>query len=125
MSEHPQHIPGETAQERMTIKSGVFWASGIALVTLIVVSMGLMRAFQLALNNGAAPVHPNAAQEQLSLIRRMAPLDPNQRAERIKYEQQQAALLDNFSWMDQKQHLARIPIDRAMSIIVQQYGKAE
>ncbi|WP_437224126.1 hypothetical protein SH661x_003497 [Planctomicrobium sp. SH661] len=125
MSEHPPQVPGEPIEDRMLVKTGVLWASAIGLATLVVVSLGLMRAFQLAMSTGAPTVHPIDAQEQLSLISRMAPLDPNQREQRKKYEIEQAALLNNYSWVDQKQNIARIPVDRAMALIVQQYGKAE
>lgn len=127
-SHHGAHVPdvqGEPIQERVLLKSGPLWASGIGLATLIIVAMGLMRAFQLALNHGQPIVTANEAQEQLSLIKRMAPLDANQRAARVKYDDEQQRLLNEYSWIDQKQHLARIPIQRAMSLTVQKYGKAE
>jgi len=116
---------GQTAHERVMVKTGGIWAATIGLITLIVVAMGLMRALQLALNNGRPRIHPNQAEQQLSLIKRMAPLDPNQRTHRMKYEEEQETLLNHYSWVDQKQQLARIPIDRAMALIVQKYGKAE
>jgi len=116
---------GQASHERVMVKTGSIWAAAIGLATLIVVSLGLMRAFQLALNNGRPLVHPNRAEQQLSLIKRMAPLDPNQRLQRDRYEKEQKYLLSHYSWVDQKQQLARIPIDRAMSLIVQKYGKAE
>jgi len=125
MSEHPQHLQGEAAHERVMVKTGALWAAAIGLATLIVVSLGLMRAFQLALSHGEPESNPKLVEQQLSLIKRMAPLDPDQRAQRTKYDQEQQALLTQYHWVDQKQQLARIPIDRAMSLIVQQYGKTE
>jgi len=119
------HPPGEPIHERVNLKTGPLWAAGLGLATLIVVALGLMYAFQLSLTGGVRAVSPKATEQQLSLIRRMAPLDPNQRAHRVRYEAEQEQLLDHYSWVNQKEQLARIPIQRAMSLIVQKYGKTE
>ncbi|WP_437185000.1 hypothetical protein SH668x_002090 [Planctomicrobium sp. SH668] len=125
MSDEHHYAPGDPIEERVKIKTGILWAGLIGLVTLIIVSMGLMRAFQLALADGVAIVHPSDKFEQQNRINRSAPLDYNQRASRKIYDDKQAHILDGYGWIDQKQNLAHIPVSRAMELIVSKYGKTE
>ena len=125
MSDEHHFAPGDPIDERVKIKTGFLWAGLIGLTTLIVVSMGLMRAFQLALEEGHTIVNPVDSSPQDNRIRRSALLDSNQRATREAYDLKQAKILESYEWIDQKEGLARIPVSRAIDLVVAKYGKTE
>jgi hypothetical protein len=129
MSHHDDHgpAPGEEIpiEDRVLIKPGYVYAGLIGLATMIVVSMGLMRAFDLALTDGAKRINALETEKQVSMIKRAAPLDPNQQAQRRKYDHEQAVLLSSYAWINKKDDVARIPIQRAMEIVVKEYGQAK
>lgn len=129
MSHHDDHgpAPGEEIpiEDRVQIKPGYVYAGLIGLGTMIVVSMGLMRAFDLAMTDGAKRINALETEKQVSMIKRMAPLDPDQQAQRRKYDREQAELLSSYAWINKKDDVARVPIQRAMEIVVKEYGQAE
>jgi hypothetical protein len=125
MSEHESNSPQGSGHQRMMAKTGVLWAFAIGLATLMVVALGLMNALQLALRQGRPQITPNEFYEQVELPGHTAPLNPDQIAQRRAYEARQHKLLTEYAWVDQKQKIARIPIERAMTLIVDQYGKSE
>jgi hypothetical protein len=131
MSHHDNHdhgpAPGQEIpiEDRVFIKSRYVFAGLIGLGTMIVVSMGLMRAFDLALTDGATRINALETEKQISMIKRAAPLDPDQQAQRRKYDHEQAELLSSYAWINKKDDVARIPIQRAMEIVVKKYGQAE
>jgi hypothetical protein len=125
MSEHEQVPSGVSGNPRLLVKTGVLWAFGIGLATLMVVALGLMNALQLALRQGKPQITPKEFYEHVELPGNMSALNPDQVAQRQAYEARQHHLLSEYAWVDQKQKIARIPIERAMSLIVNQYGKTE
>lgn len=125
--EHTEFAPGyhhQTLEERVVIKWAPIWASAIGLVTLIVVSLGLVRAFELALaGNDNRSIHAGWMPEDFQQAPGTAPLNPAQVASREIYNDQQKELLSTYGWANQEKKLARIPLDRAKALIVEKYGQ--
>lgn len=129
MSEHedvavPEGYPNQKIQDRVVVKWAPLSASAIGLVTMIVVSLGLVRAFELVLQSDGRPaIHANAVQEGFEQPSGVAPLDPAQVPVKKAYLEEQHKLLTSYGWVDQEKKLARIPIDRAKALVVEKYGK--
>ncbi|SFI58936.1 hypothetical protein [Planctomicrobium piriforme] len=121
----PQDYPQQHAYDRVLLKTGPLWASLIGLVTLIVFSMGLMRAFQLALTPDRPLVQPKDINPDFQLPAGIAPLNPEQVSQRESYLARQKQLLSEYGWVSEKQKVARIPIDLAMSLVAKKYEKKE
>ncbi len=127
--EHTQFAPGyqhQSIEERVVIKWAPIWASVIGLVTLIVVALGLVRAFELALagddNRSITAAWMPADFQQAPGT---APLNPAQVAQKEIYEEHQQHLLTTYGWANQEKKLARIPLDRAKALIVEKYGQTQ
>ena len=96
----------------------------IALLTLVFVSMALMWGFERWLRparTGQQPVDVNQSPVRPS----KTPLDPFQPQQRQAYDAAQKELLSSYGWIDEKQKLAHIPIEKAMQEVVQEYSKKD
>jgi hypothetical protein len=111
------------ADERLFLQTRSIWAAGLGLAVLVAASLGLMRAFVVMLGNGGAQVQPVDVTQETYPPSKFAPLSAIQHASRDDYDKQQRGLLGSYGWIDQQQHLAHIPIERAMQLTVQKYGK--
>lgn len=58
-------------------------------------------------------------------FRGRAPLVSNQRAARIRYEEEQRTKLNSYSWTDKNKTAARVPIARAMRLVQRRYQNAD
>ncbi|REJ88174.1 MAG: hypothetical protein DWQ34_22865 [Planctomycetota bacterium] len=56
---------------------------------------------------------------------RGTPLEPNQKQRKLEYLAEQQELLHGYGWVDREQGVARIPIDEAMRLYVEQNEVAE
>jgi|GEM_PF-2518519 len=130
MSGHEPHptpvdYPVQHAFDRVMIKTGPLWAGLVGLITLIVFSMGLMRAFLLTMTPDREVVEPayyNSADVPPSTA---APLNPQQVAQKLAYIAKQETLLNDYGWADEQHQVARIPVERAMTLVVEKYGKSK
>jgi hypothetical protein len=96
------------------------WLSGLGLVTLIVATLlivaALMRLFAADSTGEFAAVKRSGASQ---LPVGDPSIDVNQSAELERLFERQRALLRQSRWVDQSAGIARIPIDQAISIIVE------
>ncbi|WP_437192766.1 hypothetical protein [Planctomicrobium sp. SH527] len=130
MSSHDEHVPVpegypvQSCDERVFVRMGSIWAGLIGLTTLIVVSMGLVRAFDLALSKDRPNVERRSVKDGFEQPAGVAVLSPDQVAIRKQYEEKQNVLLTTYGWQDEKHSVARLPIARAMSLVVKKYESA-
>jgi hypothetical protein len=117
--------PSERGHEP-TIQSeriALIWGTALAglIFFALLVTWGL---WQWMSAGGPQEVAPLAATppEVEGLLTGQAPLNPNQPATRHEYEQRQHALLTEYAWVDRQTQIARIPIERAMEIMVEREG---
>jgi len=120
----PDGYPVQKIQERVLIRWGPIWASAIGLVTVIVVSLGLVRAFQLALEGDKKdPVTAKYVDPNYEQAPGTAPMYPAQVALKTLYLEKQNQILSSYGWVNQEEKIARIPIDQAKALVVKKYGK--
>lgn len=120
----PDGYPVQTIQQRVLIRWGPIWASTIGLITVVVVSLGLVRAFQLALEGGKQDsIHARYVDPDYEQAPGTAPLSPAQVAVKDAYLAKQQQILSSYGWVDQEAKVARIPIDQAKALVVKKYGK--
>lgn len=131
MSSHDEHVPVpdgypvQSSDDRVFVRMGPVWAGLIGLTTLIVVSMGLVRAFDLALSKDRPVVERRSVKEGFQQPTGVALLNPDQVAIRKAYEEKQNGLLTTYAWLDEKHSVARLPIARAMSLLVKKYESSK
>ncbi len=131
MSSHDEHVPVpdgypvQSSDDRVFVRMGPVWAGLIGLTTLIVVSMGLVRAFDLALSKDRPVVERRSVKEGFQQPAGVALLNPDQVAIRKAYEEKQNGLLTTYAWLDEKHSVARLPIARAMSLLVKKYESSK
>jgi len=120
MSESPNphgHEPLEASVKGVLI-------TGVALAVLVGASLAGLWLWVRPMNPGGGP----PAEEQsvaMNIAPQQAPLDPDQRAHRERYETQQQELLSTFGWIDHDKGVARVPIDDAMSRFVNERKAAQ
>lgn len=131
MSSHDEHVPVpdgypvQSSDDRVFVRMGPVWAGLIGLTTLIVVSMGLVRAFDLALSKDRPVVERRSVKEGFQQPAGVALLNPDQVVIRKAYEEKQNGLLTTYAWLDEKHSVARLPIARAMSLLVKKYESSK
>jgi len=128
MSDHedvafPPGYPQQPVQQRVHFKWTPVFASCIGLIALIVVSLGLVRAFELALMNKDQKTISAIEQPGYEKPVGAAQLNPAQVPVKEAYFARQKELLSSYGWVDREKNIVRIPIDRAKSLIVEKYGK--
>lgn len=98
------------------IKFGV----GLAIVgAIVLVAMwGLLRSFQAGAAKRDQPVPPLVA-ANLRRTPREPRLEPNPLAPRVAAQAREDAILESYGWVDRNGGIARIPIDRAMQLLVE------
>lgn len=117
-SQNPQgHEPIESSAKGVLI-------TGAALAILVGASLGGLWLWVRPMNPGGAP--PVEAQPIARFVAtQQAPLDPDQRVQRERYEVQQQEVLSTFGWIDHDKGVARIPIDDAMRRLVDERKAAQ
>lgn len=101
------------------------WAIGkiaIALALLTIASIflmfGVFRYFEVRENAGQAPVPPAAIIESNKLPPQPRLIE-NEPQDLQEYRAEQDRTLDTYGWVDQQHGVVRIPISRAMDLLVQ------
>jgi hypothetical protein len=125
MTDH-SHTSADPPRERghePTILSGriaLVWGTALAGVVFfaLLLTWGLWQWMGAGGPTDVAPVDGKTRNVE-NLIAVQAPLNPDQPATRRAYEQRQRALLTEYAWVDRQTEMARIPIERAMEIIVE------
>lgn len=97
---------------------------GVGLVVLIVVSMWLMFSMLNWLGYASPRIQPVTVERDEQVTRPRVQLNPNQPVALKDYMKEQHELLNSYGWVNEQQDLGRIPIDRAMQLVVERY-KAE
>jgi len=99
------------------------WGSALAglIAVAILVTWGLRQRLRSGAEKTVAPIVTTAPADEIPAAE--IPPDPRQQATRMAYERQQQALLTEYGWVDRQGETARIPIERAMQIIVERSGK--
>ena len=117
--------PSERGHEPTILSERIALIWGAALAGLIFFALlATWSLWQWKSARGPTDVAPLEAtrQEVESPFIGQAPLNPNQPATRREYEQRQRALLTEYGWVDRQTQIARIPIARAMEIMVEREG---
>jgi len=89
------------------------------LVAAVILSFGVTWWLQSALTAGRTDSGTKIESFNTGNIK--APLEPDQRAHRLRSEKQQQAQLNRYDWLDDQREFARIPIERAMELTVDRY----
>jgi len=98
---------------------GIVWTT-VGLVLLVVLALALMYGMLSVLNRSLPGSEPTS-QVRLPPAQVSAPwLNPDQPRELQILRQREAELLGHYGWVDQQQGIARIPIERAMTILTEQ-----
>lgn len=132
MSEHPSgssfpgggHAGGSksgTAYEGIDLATRPIFGFGIALAAVVLIVAGvLLWQFQLLdtqAASGQAPLHPLAAETEEPPEPRLL-ADP--RAHYDEYLTEQRARLSEPAWLDKDAGTVRVPIERAMELVIEQ-----
>lgn len=115
MAQANPHVDHESSD--ITIRGVVFAAAGLAVVTLLCI--GLATGLFVYLNRAATraegpPLMPPEA--TLPAEPRIQP-DPASALREMRAEE--SRILDDYRWIDKEGGLARIPIDRAMKVLIE------
>ncbi|HEX9149042.1 MAG TPA: hypothetical protein VF958_07785 [Thermoanaerobaculia bacterium] len=104
----------------VSISAIVKFGVGLAIVAaLVLVAMwGLLRSFQAGAAKRDQPVPPLVA-ASLRRTPREPRLEPDPLAPRVAAQAREDAILESYGWVDRNGGIARIPIDRAMEILVE------
>lgn len=76
----------------------------------------LFKYFQKAENPGSFVAAPFAAERPLPPLPR---IQPNPGADMQNYYQSQQSLLNSYGWIDRQNGIVRLPIDRAMELLLE------
>lgn len=94
----------------------LLWTAGLAL--LVIASLATTRGLSHLLRGTTAPVRTKAARGEPLAPSSGVELNPNQAETRRAYEQRQEELLSQYEFTNPEGGTGRIPIERAMEIIV-------
>lgn len=107
-------MPEPTVAETGDIDARAIVCTGIALLLVIAAVSGaawlLLRGWHVPVAGPNAPLDFAVAPPMLE----SAPQDA-----RVRYDAEKRSLLESYSWVDRKRGIARIPIGRAMDLVVQ------
>ena len=112
---------GVAREERDVETSAVVWFGvwlGVGCVILAIVVWGVFRFFS-ARENAAQPVLSPPLEASLRRTPASPRLEPLPLQPRIALRAAEDAQLSTYGWVDRQAGVARIPIDRAMQIIVE------
>lgn len=119
-TKHPEtHERGAGHETRDASVSHVVWF-GIALAVLLVVAMVATRLFYDFLSHSISAGPPVAPFETAKQIPPPGTplIEPDPVQDYRKYIEQENRVLDSYGWVGQKAGVARIPIDRAMQLLL-------
>jgi hypothetical protein len=104
----------------VSIGAIVKFGAGLAIAAAVIsVAMwGLFRFFEARQDRREQPVPPMVA-ANLKRTPREPRLEPNPLAPRLAARAREDAVLTSYGWVDRSAGVARIPIDRAMELLVQ------
>ncbi len=94
-----------------------FWLAVCAIAVHLAI-WGFFRLLEAQENRNENPVSPMVA----ASLKRTPPeprLEPNPRAPRVKMRAEEEAVLARYGWVDKRAGVVRIPIDRAMELLVE------
>ena len=117
--DRPAPVEGHETQDvsiSAIVKFGVGLAVGAAVVSLAM--WGLLRYFEESQEKREEPVPPMVA-ANLKRTPRDPRLEPNPLAPRLAMRAREKELLGSYAWVDRGAGMARIPIDRAMELLVE------
>lgn len=106
-----------------TVLSGrtvAIWAGALGILILIALSVtwGLWQSLQRSDPRESTPLSEVTVTDN-GVSPARAPLNPHQQATRRSYMQRQQELLTEYGWVDRPANTGRIPIERAMTILVE------
>ena len=113
--ENPGHEPADDVSIPTIVRFGV--GLGIATAVISLAMWGLFRFFAARQEKRDEPVPPMVAAN----LRRTPSgprLEPNPLAPRRAARAREDAVLESYGWVDRNAGIARIPIDRAMELLV-------
>lgn len=110
-------------EERTDIDSGKLLITGVAVAgVLLVVLAGIYGLYAWFDRNAGAPM-PGAR-----LATRPAQLTPHLQSQPgsdlLELRARKRAVLESYGWVDRDAGIARIPIERAMRLLLERHGKA-
>lgn len=116
--DRPAPEAGHETQD-VSIPAIVKFGIGLATVTALasVAMWGLFRVFAAREDKHDQPVPPMVA-ASLQRTPREPRLEPNPLAPRLAARARENAVLSSYGWVDRGAGIARIPIDRAMELLV-------
>lgn len=109
--------------ESSRVNSRVIYQSGAGFLGLVVTSMLIAGSIAHWPSRGSQMAGSNPPAVSHSVV--AAPLDPQGKKTRQAYEQDQSDLLSTYGWTDRSHGKVRIPIERAMAILVQKNRRNE
>lgn len=115
-SESREELTGEVRHEPPGVNVRLLLLTTLGLVGLTLGALGIV---SLLFSTEGSPPASESSQRAAQSAAVSAPLDVNQRSHRVNYEAGQRRLLENYGWVDRQSGVARIPIDRAMRLIVE------
>lgn len=116
MAQATPHVEHESRD--VNIRGVVFAAVGLAVVTLL--SIGLVTGLFVYLRRAAGAAEgrsPLAPQEAVLPAGPLIQRDPEGALRDMRAEE--SRILDDYRWVDKEAGIARIPIDRAMKVVLE------
>lgn len=118
MQSESSHNPtnGGHATLVVNVRAIVWWL--VALMVLIVVTLVLMELLMTFYAAEDVAARPGAEIVKLPITHQFPLLDERQSQELLKTRELAHQLLNQYTWLDRQTGVARIPIERAMQILV-------
>ena len=102
----------------ISVRAVTWFAAGLV-ISGMAISLGVVELFQLFKREHPSPESPSRIVQQPHVIAPPPQLQTNPTAELEQFEAAQDAKLNSYGWIDKNGGVVRIPIQRAMDLIVE------
>jgi hypothetical protein len=129
MDDTSQRTPGVAAEpDRLSVRLVVRFAVILTVVSIacLLVVYGVFRLFESRTSRSEAGPTPVEAEQPRTAEQKLPPeprleIDPQAHLARLHAEEDE--VLHGYGWVDKPNGVVRIPIDRAMQLLVEREGK--
>lgn len=122
MSTAHQPLPKKNGHDGGYEKQDVGFRFAMVFVSALIVSVVVVLVFLIWFYRVFLPIPANGAASTTASARRLPPapvLQANPVADMQRFRAEEQRKVSTYGWMDERQGIARIPVDRAMELVLQ------